>query len=379
MPRTENGSYIGSRVFTTSSSAAGVFTSKSQYVANYSGNWPRSGNIFVVLGHASNPPYVAAYPFSTNGGFGTKISDPSTTPAGIGNGVNFSSDGRYVAVAHAITPFISTYPWSTSGFGSKFSDPATLPTSTGDSVDFTDAVDAIAVGHATSPFLTVYPWSSSGYGTKFSNPASLPPGECNGVDISGGYLTAASTTTPYIVVYPFSSSTGFGVKYSNPGTLPSGAGNGIRFSNQRNYIALAHSTDGISAYPWSDLGYGTKYTNPVQGPSGAGNGVDFSPSGDAVFLVNADNSGAKKYAIAYPWSSSGFGSYYTSVWIGSLLPNTGNSVKFHPDGNYVFAAHTGSPYISGFPWTSASGVGTKIANPNTLPGGTGNAVDVKIV
>ena len=35
-----------------------------------------------------------------------------------------------IAVAHATSPRISAYPWS-SGFGTKYSDPGTLPTGTG--------------------------------------------------------------------------------------------------------------------------------------------------------------------------------------------------------------------------------------------------------
>jgi len=45
------------------------------------------------------------------------------------------SPSRYIAIAHATTPFISTYPWS-AGFGAKYADPATLPTGTGNGVAF---------------------------------------------------------------------------------------------------------------------------------------------------------------------------------------------------------------------------------------------------
>jgi len=39
-------------------------------------------------------------------------------------------------VAHATSPFISAYPWSSSGFGAKYTDPATLPTGNGYGVAF---------------------------------------------------------------------------------------------------------------------------------------------------------------------------------------------------------------------------------------------------
>jgi hypothetical protein len=84
---------------------------------------------------------------------------------------------QFIAVAHANSPFITAYPWSsTTGFGTTFANPATLPTGTGNVVAFSPVGDAIAVGHATTPFITAYPWSGSGFGTKFANPATLPTG-----------------------------------------------------------------------------------------------------------------------------------------------------------------------------------------------------------
>ena len=40
----------------------------------------------------------------------------------------------------------------------------------------------IAVAHGNSPFVSVYPWSSSsGFGAKYANPATLPPTTAYGV------------------------------------------------------------------------------------------------------------------------------------------------------------------------------------------------------
>jgi len=44
-----------------------------------------------------------------------------------------------LAVAHATSPYITAYPWS-SGFGVKCSDPGILPTGTGNGVAFSPAV-----------------------------------------------------------------------------------------------------------------------------------------------------------------------------------------------------------------------------------------------
>lgn len=44
-----------------------------------------------------------------------------------------------------------------------------------------------------------------------------------------GYIAVAHVNSPYISVYPWSSSTGFGTKYSDPSTLPTGRVNGVAF------------------------------------------------------------------------------------------------------------------------------------------------------
>ena len=62
---------------------------------------------------------------------------------------------QFIAVAHATSPFITAYPWSSStGFGAKFTNPATLPTGQGNGVAFTPSGNAIAVAHQTSPLIT---------------------------------------------------------------------------------------------------------------------------------------------------------------------------------------------------------------------------------
>lgn len=59
---------------------------------------------------------------------GTEYTNPATLPAGTDNGAAFSSTGDAIAVAHATSPYITAYPWSSSGFGAKYANLATLPT-----------------------------------------------------------------------------------------------------------------------------------------------------------------------------------------------------------------------------------------------------------
>jgi len=78
------------------------------------------------------------------------------------------------------------------------------------------------------------------------------------------------------------------------------------------------------------------------------------------------------FISAYAWSSStGFGPKFADP---STLPTgTGNEVAFSPSGNAIAVAHATTPFVSAYPWSS-TGFGTKYTNPATLPTGQGNDV-----
>jgi hypothetical protein len=323
----------------------------------------RSRSQVAVVGGGN--PYVTVYDWST-AGFGAKYADPATQPTGSCTAVAFTPAGDAIAVSHAITPFITAYPWSGStGFGAKYTDPATLPTGTAQGVAFSPAGDAIAVGHGTTPFITAYPWNSStGFGTKYANPATLPASTGNGVTFSpaGDAIAVVHGASPFITAYPWNVSTGFGTKYTNPATLPASGGNGVAFNPAGTSIAVAHTTTPfITAYPWSvGGGFGTKYTNPATLPTGTGRSVSFSPAGNAIAVAH-DTS---PFISAYPWSSTGFGTKYADP---TTLPALAAlSVTFSAAGDTIFMA-IGNTISQAYAW-GAAGFGAKYANPGS---GTG--------
>jgi hypothetical protein len=71
---------------------------------------------------------MSVYPWSA--GFGAKVADPSTLPAGNGWRIAWTPQGDYIVLGHDTTPFVSVYPW-TAGFGAKLADPSTLPGDSG--------------------------------------------------------------------------------------------------------------------------------------------------------------------------------------------------------------------------------------------------------
>ena len=79
----------------------------------------------------------------------------------------------YVGVSHAVTPFVTIYPFL-AGFEAKYANPVTLPTGAGRSIAFSPTSADVIIGHDTTPFVSAYPFDL-GFGTRYANPASLPP------------------------------------------------------------------------------------------------------------------------------------------------------------------------------------------------------------
>ena len=77
------------------------------------------------------------------------------------------------------------------------------------------------------------------------------------------------------------------------------------------------------------------------------------------------------YVSTYPWSS-GFGTKRSNP--ATLPTGNGYGVTFSPSGADIAVAHLTTPYISTYPWSS--GFGTKRSNPATLPASTGRGVAV---
>jgi hypothetical protein len=236
-----------------------------------------------------------------------------------------------------------------------------------------DARSRIQIGLATtaSPYINAYAWSSgNGFGAKYANPATLPTGIGYGVAFApdGNAIAVSHATSPRVTAYPWSAA-GFGTKYTNPATLPAGEGLAVAFSPASDAIAVSHSNSPyITVYPWSSsTGFGTKYADPATLPNNNSYSVSFSPAGDAI----AVGSVLTPFIQAYPWSASGFGTKYTNP--ATLPPSGGNSIAFNPSGTAIAVAHSNSPFITAYPW-SASGFGTKYANPATLPPNSGFGV-----
>lgn len=87
--------------------------------------------------------------------------------------------GKYLVVAHATTPFVTTYGADVDDF-TKLANPSVLPAGQGNGVSFSQDGTYMAVSHNAPPYITIYKREGDTF-TKLANPSVLPTGNGNGV------------------------------------------------------------------------------------------------------------------------------------------------------------------------------------------------------
>jgi len=323
-----------------------------------------SPTFYVAVSHSTSP-YISIYPWTSAAGFGSKISNPASLPAGNGQAVAFSPTGTEVVVGVDTSPYINAYPWSKTGFGTKFSNPATLPSGDISAVAFNPTGTVLFL--LSSYFggtIYAYNWSSSGFGSLIT---SVNPGTgANALAVSpdGNNVSAIGGSSPYLKTYPWTGSA-FGSAYS--GGNPGASGRSVSFSPNNNAVAAGRgSSNGITTFLWTDVtGYGTQYTATGQNDPR----LIFDKTGNYIFYV----SGSVNTAGAVPWNGSGYGAE-VSISAGSPV-GSGKQVAVSPNNNFVAFAGATSPYVAVYPWAGSSW-GAISANPSTLPTGTATGVSV---
>lgn len=178
---------FGSIQTTTSKIAAWDFNTSTGWGSRYSdpATLP-TGSVYslasssfdVIAGTSSSTERNSvAYEFYPGTGWGTKYTNMSVDEiAGSPYGADLSwiQTGSFtpvVSYSTTVTPYISSFTFTSGGWGSKISNPGTLPTGSGNGLSWNLNLD-VAVAHDNSPYVTTYPLSSSGYGTKYSDPGT---------------------------------------------------------------------------------------------------------------------------------------------------------------------------------------------------------------
>jgi hypothetical protein len=387
---------------TTSLGEAAVRTTADRVAGNQSisfsdllGRTYGASTVFVA---STSLPRAHAYRWSQ--GFGTKYSNPASTPNGTPYHVTANIKKTVVGFnQNSVTNrYLSFYPWSdASGFGTRYAATTTHPvasavsTNGGATFAFSPDGNAVVVGSiAGTPPAVAWAWSdASGFGTKFSDPSTAPPTDLHALHFFGGPLGygnapdeviifgATSTDANRLSAWNFNSSTGWGAKMANPATMPS-LGVFTITSDVFDVITGTQSTNSTerrsAAYEFDpSTGFGTKYsamaaTEILGNPSGTQ--LSWIRTGSFTQAVSyvwgRTTAGLAGTGIAtFPWTS-GWGTKYSDP--GTPIPSAdgaGEEVSFNLNLD-LGVAHEGSPYVTIYPWSN--GYGTKYADPATLPG-----------
>ncbi len=166
---------------------------------------------------------------------------------GWANGAAFSPDGKYHAVAHEVSPFVTVQEVDSSeDTFTNLPDPSDLPTGDGRGVAFSPDGNYMSVAHDESPYLTIYSVdSTTDTFTKLPDPSDLPTGDGRGVAFSpdGNYMSVAHDESPYLTIYSVDSTTDTFTKLSDPGDLPGGASSTAFAQDDKQQIGITGYTN----------------------------------------------------------------------------------------------------------------------------------------
>jgi len=189
------------------------------------------------------------------------------------------------------------------------------------------------------------------------------------------YVATTFATTSFGVWKWQQDAVGWGTRYALPAAI--GDGYQAEFSPDNNYIVVSATDAGqglVRMFPFSFNGIGTMVSGGfVSSPNADGLGVAWHPDQDAILFGVGYTDPPTMRAIK--WTGTAWGTTYSQP-----ISEPGDGVfatKFSFDGAYAFASDGFSPYIFAYPWTQASGFGTKKANPATLPTGAVSSIDTQ--
>lgn len=294
-----------------------------------------------------------------------KLSDPDTIPTGAGAGAGWSPDGKYLAVAHASSPYLTIYKRSGDTF-TKLSDPATLPASNGTGISWSPDGRYLAVTHLTSPYVMVYKRAGDVF-TKLANPTTLPAGNATSVAWSsnGAYLAVGFSTTPYLCIYSLASDV---LTYLAPTTFSNSAVNALIWDGLNRLIVGHTSSPYLSIYSVAvaTSTFQLAATQPSDKPSAKVNGLAMTPDGKFVAAAYE----ATPFVFLY--SSDGAGTYTKLTAVDVIPPGNGTSCRWSPDGRYLTVGHALTPFFSVY--KRRGNLLFKVPDLSSLPPSTVNAV-----
>jgi hypothetical protein len=305
----------------------------------------------------------------------------NTNVADVGYDTSLSDNGSVLAVAHATSPYISTFDW-TAGAWVKRADPSNLPVGTARGCSLSGNGLVLAVAHDSSPYISTYDWTAGAW-VKRDNPASLPAGRAYSVSLSknGLIMAVAHDNSPYTTTYDWTD--GAWVKRADPANLPTGSGRACDLTDDGAVLAVGHANSPyFTVYDWSGSAW-VKRANPTSTPVTTICDIAIGKtSGNVLIVMNesgAHGMGGVHPMQVYDWSGSAWVKRADSAFAGTyssgrsccISPNEKLCLGTHSDGGsnvYMMTLMDLDAYTENILFDSAPAKGAVITADYTVDG-----------
>lgn len=242
----------------------------------------------------------------------------------------------------------------------------------------------LVLGLTSSPYTAALPWNP-GFGTAYASPVTLPTGLVDTIrrppsNLATQDLLMSGFGVGSIPAYAFTPGVGYGAQYGtySPGGLPTGAGGGgvgLAPQTATAVFASSGSRSGGSVTPalvhathyTPGTGFGATYSNATMASDSTSNftgPLDVDP-GEAAVVVGY-HTALTNLLIGFPWTSaSGFGTRYTDA--SPALPAAAPlSVRISPTRGAAAVHHSSGGSgrnVTAYAFSAASGFGAKYSDP----------------
>lgn len=264
------------------------------------------------------------------------LGTPGTLPAGAANVCKFSPDGRFLAVGHATTPFLTIYERSGTTF-TKLANPSTLPAGTVNDLDWSPDGNLLVVANSTTPFMRSYQRRGLNF-SALGTPGTIP--------LATGISASFSPNGELLII---------GTDYDS----------GVTFSTASIYVTQGGSLLFISTA--EQVGGGWGFPATAWSPDSQfvlGSIAPGAPEGPFTFIQQRAGVGFNPYLnfeVLEPFWDLTYGGVYCAAW--------------SPDGNYLALSTPNSPYLLIYAWANQSLILTApITLPAPIPQGAVNAL-----
>lgn len=299
-------------------------------VQPYKSNFSPDGKFFAMVHNAS--PFLSIYKVVDN--IFTKLPNPSVMPTSYANDAIFSPDGKFLSLA-GNGPYVSIYKIVGDTF-IKLPNPSAMPVFTSTTVSFSPDSKLMAVGHGGTPFWIAYSIEGDVF-TKITTPIPHANAEALSFSPDGKFLSMVHGVTPFLTIYKVEGVTF--TKLPDPSVMPTSQGRGVVFSNINKFmVTIQNITPFINIYKIEGEIF-TKLPNPSALPEANPAHIKFSPDSKLLGVVNTGSTENSMYRVN--------GDSFTKlVDIGPPIIYPSGGISFSPDGKLVAYSMNSSPYIS---------------------------------